>query len=66
MITEESVIGDIIEEKGMKAGEIIDAALCDDGEKACCPGTTLKIGYAANLKGKSHLLPEILEKLNAL
>ncbi|EKE20950.1 MAG: hypothetical protein ACD_7C00419G0005 [uncultured bacterium] len=58
-------IGEIVIRKGMVAGEIIDRHLCDS-EKVCCPGVTVKLGHAAELAKKSHLLSEILAKLNTL
>ncbi len=59
-------IGDIVRLKGTKAAELMDAALCDDGEKACCPGTTLALDFAARLKKKEDKLPELIQELEKL
>ena len=59
-------IGDIIRMKGSRAGELIDQALCDGEGKTCCPGVTLKLDYAATLKGKTDALPELIRKLDKL
>lgn len=64
-ITSEWTIGQIIFKKGEQAGAMIDEVLCDK-EKLCCPGTTHKLGYAANMKGVEDQLPGLLEKLNEL
>ncbi|MDD5031796.1 MAG: hypothetical protein PHR36_01995 [Patescibacteria group bacterium] len=66
VITAEMTIGEIVRWKGMRAGELMDEALCDNGEKACCPGVSLQLGYAAHLKGKEAQLPGLIEKLNQL
>ena len=63
---EKMSIGDIIRMKGPGAGELIDKALCDGEGKTCCPGVTLKLDYAAMLKGKTGVLPELIRKLNEL
>ncbi len=59
-------IGAIIELKGGRAGELMDAALCDGEDRACCPGTTLHLHYAAELKGKQDGLPELIRALEQL
>jgi hypothetical protein len=66
MITAETTIGKIIEEKGEKAGEMMDAVFCDNEERMCCPGTSHQLGYAAYLKGKEAELPQLLNDLNRL
>ena len=67
IITQVSAIGDVVRQKGPEAGEMIDALLCDSVERVCCPGTTLQLGYAAKLKGKSEEeLNKLIEKLNKL
>jgi len=58
-------IGMIIHEKGPDAGKLIDEALCNE-EKSCCPGTSLTLGFAAKLMGKSEELPALVKKLNEL
>ncbi|HBI17688.1 MAG TPA: hypothetical protein DDY52_06135 [Candidatus Moranbacteria bacterium] len=65
MVTVNDMIGEIVIQKGMAAGKIIDRQLCDS-EKVCCPGVTVKLGHAAELVKKSHLLPDLLVELNAL
>lgn len=64
-ITLDTTIGSAIIQKGEKASEIIDKALCN-GDKTCCPGTTLTIGGAANLKGRKELVLGLLKQLNDL
>jgi hypothetical protein len=44
----------------------MDAVLCDNAEKMCCPGTSHQLGYAAHLKGKEAELPQLLDDLNQL
>lgn len=66
VITKESKIGEVIMQKGMAAAEIMDVTLCNDGERACCPGTSLNLGFASRMMGKCDVLPELLAKLNAL
>ena len=63
---ENMTIGNIIRMKGPRAAELIDRALCDNGEKACCPGTTLKLNYAAALKGKKDVLSNLIEEIGKL
>ena len=58
-------IGEIVCRFGIKAGEIIDSALCKD-DKVCCPGTTLQLGYAARITGNSHKLAELIAELKKL
>lgn len=65
-INSSTTIGEIIRLKGTAAAELIDAALCDNQEKACCPSTTLQLGFAASLKGKKNQLQELIENLNRL
>ena len=65
LVTGESTIGQVIMAKGTAAGELMDAALCDC-ERACCPGTTLALSFAAQRKQKEHLLPDLLKKLNEI
>jgi hypothetical protein len=55
-----------IRRKGEVAGIVIDGHLCDDGERSCCPGTSLLLEAAARLKGKLDDLPVLLRKLNEL
>ncbi len=64
-ITKETTIAKTIMMKGEKAGSIIDKVLCD-GEKSCCPGTTLTLQTAAYLKHKEAYLPKLLQELNEL
>jgi hypothetical protein len=63
---ENMTIGDIIRQYGPRAGQLIDEALCTGEGKVCCPGTTLKLGYAAALKGKEGVLPELVRKISEL
>ena len=65
-ITAEMTIGEIIAQKGKGAGELMDAVLCDNTERICCPGTSHQLGYAAHLKGKETKLPQLLSDLNQL
>jgi hypothetical protein len=66
MINTDMTIGQIIAKKGTVAGELMDRYFCDDGERVCCPGTSLVLDYAANIKAKTDILPKLLEELNAL
>lgn len=66
IIGEEAVIGEIIMQKGMAAAGLIDTHLCSSVDAKCCPGTTLKLGYAAKLLNKETTLSELIEKLNGL
>lgn len=66
MVDENSVIGKVIAAKGSEAGRIMDECFCEDGEGGCCPRTSLSLGFAARLKGKEKLLPELIVRLNAM
>lgn len=65
-ITTDMVIGKIIIIKGELAGDIIDSVLCGDEKRTCCPGTTLQLEAAAELKGVGEELPKLLKNLNSL
>jgi len=65
VIMKKTTIAEAIVMKGVRVGAIIDELLCN-GEKTCCPGTTLTVGFAAKIKGKEKKLPKLLEKLNSL
>ena len=65
VINEETSIKDVILLKGHRAEEILNNTLCD-GVKDCQYGTSLTLSTAAKLKGKSHLLSDLLTQLNHL
>jgi len=67
IITKDSIIGNVVSQKGPEAGEMMDALFCDPGERICCPGVTETLGHAAKLKGKSEEeLAQLIGKLNKL
>jgi len=64
-IDRKTTIAHVIAMKGELAGTIIDRYLCN-GEKTCCPGTTLTLETAAYLKRKEHKLVQLIDELNKL
>jgi hypothetical protein len=64
MISENSIIGKVIMRKGMDAGELMDKFFCE--ATCCCPGTTERLGHAAELLDKTEGLPGLIQKLNEL
>lgn len=65
LITVETSIGNVVWRKGPEAGKMMDDFFCFDNNR-CCPGVTVKLGHAAELRGKTDKLDSLLEKLNSL
>jgi hypothetical protein len=66
-INQNDTIGEVVARKGPKASALMEEILCREEGNLCCPGSTICIVYAAELKGTSPGdLSSLLVKLNEL